>query len=150
MLVCRPPGIRPVQTLDDNDSVKAAHNAHAATWLHLSLRWCEASPRLSGVTKVRRSRNLSSFCTGRAAVLLVVGGCQQQMLSDDRMTQSIAGTLGVPPSDITLSDRRTDGPTNTYVTARVRNGGSYACTVNGGGLLAAGIVNPPTRNPVRR
>lgn len=90
----------------------------------------------------------------RAATLLsgvlLLGACQQQMLSDDRMTQSIAGTLGVPPSDVTLSDRRTDGPTNTYVIARVRNGSSYACTVNGGGILAMGMVNPPTCNPVRR
>ncbi len=81
---------------------------------------------------------------------VALGGCQQQMLSDDRMASSIAGTLGVPITDVTLSDRRSDGPTNTYVIAKVRSGGTYACTVNGGGLLAMGMVNPPTCNPIRR
>ena len=83
-------------------------------------------------------------------VAVGLSGCQQQMMSDDRMASSIAGTLGVPIADVSLSDRRTDGPTNTYVIAKVRNGGTYACTVNGGGLLAMGMVNPPTCNPVRR
>jgi hypothetical protein len=78
---------------------------------------------------------------------VAVSGCQQQMMSDDRIASSIAGTLGVPVGDITLSDRRTDGPTNTFVIAKVRNGGSYACTINGGGLLAAGMINPPSCNP---
>jgi hypothetical protein len=80
---------------------------------------------------------------------IALGGCQSQMLSDDRMASSIAGTLGVRESDITLSNRRSDGPANTYVTATVRNGGAYACVVNGGGLLAMGMVNPPTCNPIR-
>jgi hypothetical protein len=81
---------------------------------------------------------------------MALSGCQQQMTSDDRMASSIAGTLGVPISDVTLSDRRPDGPTNTFVTAKIRNGGTYACTVNGGGLLAMGMLNPPSCNPVRR
>lgn len=72
------------------------------------------------------------------------------MMSNDRMASSIAGTLGVPVSDVTLSDRRSDGPTNTYVIATVASGAKYACTVNGGGLLAMGMVNPPTCNPVRQ
>lgn len=83
-----------------------------------------------------------------ASAVLALSGCQSQMMSDDRMTSSIAGTLGVQPSDVTLTDRRSDGPTNTYVVAHLKNGKAYACTVNGGGLLAAGIINPPTCNPI--
>ena len=80
-------------------------------------------------------------------VLLAVSACQDQLMSNDRMTSAIAGTLGVPPSRVTLSDRRSDGPTNTYVLAHVTNGKTYACTVNGGGALAFGIINPPSCQP---
>jgi hypothetical protein len=76
-----------------------------------------------------------------------LAGCQDQLLSNDRMASSIAGVLGVPPSAVTLSDRRSDGPTNTYVLAHVANGKTYACTVNGGGVLAMGMTNPPTCQP---
>lgn len=82
-------------------------------------------------------------------VSLVLTGCQAQMMSNDRMASSIAGTLGVSVSDVTLSDRRTDGPTNTYVVATLSDGKRFACTVNGGGLLAMGIVNPPACNPAQ-
>lgn len=94
------------------------------------------------------------FALCRIGIVFVAGltlaGCQAQMLSDDRMASSIAGTLGVAVGDVTLSNRRSDGPTNTYVVATVRNGGSYACVINGGGLLAAGVINPPTCNPIRQ
>ena len=80
-------------------------------------------------------------------VLLTVSACQDQLMSNDRMTSAIAGTLGVPPSQVTLSDRRSDGPTNTYVLAHITNGKTYACTVNGGGALAFGIINPPSCQP---
>ncbi len=59
------------------------------------------------------------------------------------MRSAIAGTLGLSPSEVTLTDRRSDGPTNTFVNAHLPNGRTYACTVNGGGALAFGIVNPP-------
>lgn len=81
------------------------------------------------------------------AAVTLLAGCQDQMMSNDRMTSAIAGTLGVAPSAVTLSDRRSDGATNTYVVAHLTNGRSYACTVNGGGLLAAGMINPPNCQP---
>ena len=79
--------------------------------------------------------------------LLGLSACQDQLMSDDRMRSSIAGVLGVPPSSVTLTDRRSDGPTNTYVLAHVTGGRTYACTVNGGGVLAFGMMNPPTCQP---
>lgn len=82
-----------------------------------------------------------------AAAVIALAGCQDQMMSNDRMSSAIAGTLGVPPSAVTLTDRRSDGATNTYVLAHLTNGKTYACTVNGGGLLAAGMINPPSCQP---
>jgi hypothetical protein len=81
--------------------------------------------------------------------LLSLSACQSEMMSNDRMTSSIAGVLGVSPSAVTLTDRRTDGPTNTFVRAHVTGGKTYACTVNGGGLLAMGMMNPPTCQPAQ-
>ncbi len=80
-------------------------------------------------------------------VISALSACQDQLMSNDRMTSAIAGTLGVSPSQVTLSDRRSDGPTNTYVLAHITNGRTYACTVNGGGALAFGIINPPSCQP---
>ncbi len=79
--------------------------------------------------------------------LLGLTACQDQLMSNDRMASSIAGVVGVPPSSITLTDRRNDGPTNTYALAHVAGGKTYACTVNGGGLLAFGMMNPPVCQP---
>ena len=87
----------------------------------------------------------------RATVLMLglvaLAGCQDAVMSNDRMTSAIAGTLGVPPSEVTVVNRRTDGPTNTFVTVQTRSGRRYACTVNGGSALSFGIINPPTCNP---
>jgi hypothetical protein len=80
-------------------------------------------------------------------VLVCLIGCQESMLSDDRIVSNTAGVLGVPPSDVTISDRRTEGPTNTYYVAHTKARKTYACTINGGGFLAAGMTDPPTCNP---
>ena len=79
-----------------------------------------------------------------AAVLTVVllSGCAQQMLSDERIASTTAMALGQPPGSVTIADRQYDGATNTFYTARTRNG-AFRCTINGGGLLAAGMTNPP-------
>ena len=88
------------------------------------------------------------------AVLLAAAGsvsaCQTEMMSDDRIVSNTAGVLGVSPDELTISERRSDGATNTYYIAVTRSGRKYACTINGGGLLAMGLVNPPTCNPMER
>lgn len=88
-----------------------------------------------------------TFRVASVAFVIMLAGCQDQMMSNDRIASSVAGTLGVPPSAVTLSDRRSDGPTNTFVLAHLANGKTYACTINGGGLLAAGMINPPSCQP---
>jgi len=88
-----------------------------------------------------------SASRGRIALLaacLLAGGCQDQVLSDDRLTRSIAGVLGASIADVRLLDRRTDGATDTYVTAVVRNRRAYSCIVTGGRPPSAGVVDPPT------
>ena len=77
---------------------------------------------------------------------LLVSACQSVMLSDDRIVSNTAGVLGVSPADVTILDRRADGPTNTYYVARTKKGIEYACVINGGGLLAGGMTNPPVCN----
>jgi hypothetical protein len=83
------------------------------------------------------------------AVSFALSGCQTELMSNERMSNAIAGTLGVPASNVTLSDRRTVSPTNTDVVATLSDGKRFACALNGGGLLAMGIINPPTCNPAQ-
>lgn len=82
--------------------------------------------------------------------LALLSGCstvaeKTNFLSDADIKSKVAGTLGHTPDAITLVNRRTEG-TNTYVTVRV-NKKEFACTLNGGNLLTAGIVNPPSCAP---
>jgi hypothetical protein len=72
-------------------------------------------------------------------------GCASQMLSDDRIRTNTAGILGVAPEDLTISNRNEQVP-NTYYTATTKSGQGYACIINGGGILAMGMVNPPMCN----
>ena len=81
------------------------------------------------------------------ALCILAAGCQTTMLADDRIASDTAGVLGVSPGDVTISDRRSMGPTNTAYKARTRSGIVYNCVINGGGLLAMGMTNMPTCNP---
>ena len=67
-------------------------------------------------------------------------------MSDSDIKSRIAGTLGYTTDGVTLVSRRTEG-TNTYVVVRVKDKKEFACTLNGGNLLSAGIVNPPACAP---
>lgn len=88
-------------------------------------------------------KSIYSFVIFSFAVM--TSACQTVMLSDDRITSNTAGVLGVSISEIKITDRRADGPTNTYYTATTKKG-SYACVINGGGLLAVGMTNSPVCN----
>ena len=81
------------------------------------------------------------------AVVALLSACQEEMLSNDRIISNTAGVIGVPPDQVTIADRRSE-TTNTYYTAHIRAGATYACVINGGGLLAAGMVDPPTCNQI--
>jgi len=88
---------------------------------------------------------------GVTAALL--GGCavvaeKTNFMSDSDIRSKVAGTLGYMPEDITLVNRRTEG-TNTYAMVRAKDKKEFACTLNGGNLLSAGIVNPPSCMPKR-
>jgi hypothetical protein len=80
-------------------------------------------------------------------IIALLSACQEEMLSNDRIILNTAGVIGVPPGQLTIADRRSDN-TNTYYTARTGANTTYACVINGGGLLAAGMVDRPTCNQI--
>ena len=80
------------------------------------------------------------------ALLLITAGCADQLLSDNRLRDTTAAALFQPASSVTISDRRSDGPTNIYYVAHTPKG-TYNCIINGGGVLAMGITNPPDCSP---
>jgi hypothetical protein len=85
----------------------------------------------------------SAFAILGLAVTL--SGCGSVFLSDNRLRDTTAGTLGQPPAAVVITDRRDDGMTNTFYTAHTRRG-VFACTINGGGVLSYGLVNAPVCN----
>ena len=102
-----------------------------------------------------RTRILLVALTLAAAML---GGCASiaestNTLSDERLQSLGAGALGYEPAEVTVVSRRTEG-VNTYFNLRANDGGEFACIVNGGNFLSAGMTNPPSCNrkgePVRR
>jgi hypothetical protein len=77
---------------------------------------------------------------------IALTGCGSSLLlSDNRLRDTTAGTLGQQPTSVVITDRRDDGLTNTFYIAQTPRG-KYACTINGGTILAAGMVNPPRCN----
>ena len=76
------------------------------------------------------------------AASLALTGCANTLLSDDRIRENTAMALNQPTSAVTISGRRYDGATNTYYTANTPRG-TFACTINGGSVMALGMTNPP-------
>ena len=76
------------------------------------------------------------------AALLALAGCADKLLSDDRIRDNTAMALGQSASAVAITDRRYDGATNTYYTARTPRG-AYHCVINGGSVMAFGMTNPP-------
>jgi hypothetical protein len=86
----------------------------------------------------------AAFLPMLVALVAMTGlaGCADQMLSDGRIADSTATTIGTTPGNITISDRHSD-VTNTTYTAQTAAGLRYTCAINGRGLLAAGMTNAP-------
>jgi uncharacterized lipoprotein YajG len=76
------------------------------------------------------------------AASMILAGCANNLLSDDRIRDNTAMALNLPSSGVTISNRRYDGATNTYYTA-ITARGSYHCLINGGSVMALGMTNPP-------
>lgn len=82
------------------------------------------------------------------ALAAIATGCgtiaeKTNMLSDQKIKSETAGVLGHTPDDLTIVSRRTEG-TNTYVALKNKQGKEFNCIINGGNILSAGLVNPPT------
>jgi len=65
-------------------------------------------------------------------------------MSDERITTNTAEVVGVSPSDLTISNLRSEGPANTYYIARTASGLQYVCVINRGGILDTGASKPPS------
>jgi hypothetical protein len=78
--------------------------------------------------------------------VLCLSACQQELLSNGRIASDTAQVVGVRPDQLAISDRLSD-QTNTYYNARTSSGATYSCTINGGGLLAAGMTDRPSCHP---
>ena len=75
------------------------------------------------------------------AIPLLAAGCADQMLGSDRARDSISGSLGLPAADVTIVERRADGPTNTNFIVDTRSNGRFVCTINGGNIMTFGLTN---------
>ena len=75
------------------------------------------------------------------AIPLLAAGCADQMLGSDRAKDSISGSLGLPAADVTIIERRADGPTNTNFLVDTRANGRFVCTINGGNIMTFGLTN---------
>jgi hypothetical protein len=93
------------------------------------------------------SSNRFVALAGRALLLgaltMGIAACDA-MMSNERITANTAQVVGVPPTDLTISNRRTEGPADTYYIARTTSGAQYVCVISGGGVLATGAANPPS------
>lgn len=97
-----------------------------------------------------RCRSVSAIAIAVICAALM-SGCstiaeKTNFLSDEQIKSKVGGTIGAAPDAVTILSRRTSG-TDTYVDVRVQGKKNYSCTLNGGNLLTAGLVNPPTCNP---
>jgi hypothetical protein len=97
-----------------------------------------------------RRHSLSAIAFAMTCVALM-SGCstiaeKTNFISDEQIKSKVGGTLGAAPDAVTILNRRTSG-TDTYVDVRVKGKQDYSCTLNGGNLLTALIVNPPSCNP---
>lgn len=70
--------------------------------------------------------------------------CQDSGLTDGRLMTNTAEVVGVSPTELTISNRRAEGPVDTYYIATTASGAQYVCVVRGGGMLDAGPPRPPS------
>ena len=75
-------------------------------------------------------------------ILFFVGGCATTILSNNRIVDETAGTLGLLPNDITIENRRTE-IINTYYSVKLTDGREFNCIINGGNILTLGILSSP-------
>ena len=71
-----------------------------------------------------------------------VSGCASQLLSDDRIASETSGALGLQPSQVTITDRRSE-MTRTYYTATTPSGQQYTCLLAGGNFTTMGMTSAP-------
>lgn len=87
---------------------------------------------------IRPILTISAILTASLPLL----GCADKILSDDRIRDSTALALNMPPASIVISDRQYDGMMSTSYTASTRRG-VYRCRISGGSVNMLGMTDPP-------
>jgi len=89
-----------------------------------------------------------------ASAIAVTAGCAELTLTDERLASEAGGVLGISPTNLSVTERRSSAGSGTYFSVRASNGRRYNCVITGGGPLAFGLTNPPdcARNgqPIQR
>ena len=76
---------------------------------------------------------------------VAVGCVAPKPITESVILSHTSGVLGIPENNLKISDVRSNPP-STYYNVVTNKGVSYACTMVGGGVMFAGLVNPPTCN----
>ena len=74
----------------------------------------------------------------------VLVGCSaiSPSLSDERVLRETSLALGTTPENLIIKSRATEGQ-STYINLATKDGRTFTCVISGGGILTAGITNPP-------
>ena len=81
----------------------------------------------------------------RLAVIFLpvaLAACQSTILPDDKIKSETARVLNVAPDQVTISNRSSEGISDTSYIASA-SGRTYSCTINGGTVLSFGMSNTP-------
>ncbi len=77
-----------------------------------------------------------------ACLPVALAACQSTILPDDKIKSETAQVLNVTPDQVTISNRYSEGISDTSYIASAA-GRTYACTINGGTVLSFGMSNAP-------
>jgi hypothetical protein len=73
----------------------------------------------------------------------LLAGCAGTQVTEDQLQQKTAFTLGVDPSDLTISDKVKVGTLRTNYVATTKKGKKFMCWVEAGPSLIGQIVSDP-------
>jgi len=72
--------------------------------------------------------------------------CAGTQVSEDQLASKTAFTLGVAPSDITISNKVKDGVLRTNYVATTKKGKKFMCWVEAGPSMIGQIISDPRCN----
>jgi hypothetical protein len=88
----------------------------------------------------------SIFRVAVISSLIAVGGCAATLQSDDDLLSATAMSMGLQPSDITISNRQ-DSTTAVNYWVKTRSGRNYSCVRTVGVSVIGTVKSSPLCNP---